>query len=435
MRRLALAILLLAAPAFAQEPTKFTLQIASSSGGAGNVLGPGAPCTDDTVPTFDGATATQLQCSTLLYSADGDLTATRGVQGKWGLFQPTTDTTSLIARRQAAGQTSYVFQIQTEANAHVLGIGPTGTVTGPAGGFGIIGGTGAGDALTLDATSNATGGPVQIPAGNTIRLYGFGSGTTDTEYLEISSTPGSGFTLTAVRNGTGAANLDIGLAPVGTGVAKASGGFTLTGGAGGFRLRHDGIAAGAAGLMIGSLGTATFYVCPTGSCTGDDAQVVSSGDVQILGASTGILFEGTADAYETKLTEADATADRTITLPDADGRVMLLSTEASTAGVGSPNVLTLGEVGKVVTNEGASAKAYNTLPTAVAGHRFVFVVQDADGLRIVANTADTVRIAAAVSSAAGYCESTTIGDAVTLIAMNDTEWMAVSVVGAGWTCA
>jgi len=106
--------------------------------------------------------------------------------------------------------------------------------------------------------------------------------------------------------------------------------------------------------------------------------------------------------------------------------------EANTAGVGSPNVLTAAETGKVLTNEGAGALNYHTLPTAVAGLTFTFVVDDANGIRITAASGDTIRIGATVSKAAGYIDSTTVGDTVVLIAVNATEWYAVPATGT-WT--
>lgn len=110
------------------------------------------------------------------------------------------------------------------------------------------------------------------------------------------------------------------------------------------------------------------------------------------------------------------------------------SVEVNTAGSGTPNALTEDETWRIFSNEGVTAKNYHALPTAAAGLTFTFVVQDADGIRVVANTADTVRVAASVSATAGYCESTTIGDSVTFAAINATEWVAVAVVGAGWAC-
>lgn len=116
-----------------------------------------------------------------------------------------------------------------------------------------------------------------------------------------------------------------------------------------------------------------------------------------------------------------------------DGALLsLVLVEANTAGVGSPNAITAAESNTVFTNEGASALNYHTLPTAVAGLVYTFYVQDTDGIRVVANTGDTIRINTSVSASAGYAESTTVGSSVTLTAINATEWVATSVIGT-WT--
>jgi hypothetical protein len=88
---------------------------------------------------------------------------------------------------------------------------------------------------------------------------------------------------------------------------------------------------------------------------------------------------------------------------------------------------------RIVTNEGATAKPIITLETAQAGLvRGPFIVQDSDGLRIKANTGDTIRNAGNVSASAGYIENTTVGSVVTLVAINATEWIVVSAIGT-WT--
>lgn len=109
-----------------------------------------------------------------------------------------------------------------------------------------------------------------------------------------------------------------------------------------------------------------------------------------------------------------------------------LAVEANTAGSGSPNLLTANESLAVMTNEGSTAKNYHTLVTAAGGITNTFCVQDADGVRIVANTSDTIRVLDKVTAAAGYIESTTIGSCVTLLAINAVEWFATSVHGV-WT--
>lgn len=86
----------------------------------------------------------------------------------------------------------------------------------------------------------------------------------------------------------------------------------------------------------------------------------------------------------------------------------------------------------VFTNEGTTAKRDFTLPTAVTGYSYTFVVQDSDGLRVVADTGNTIRIGSSVSASGGNIDSTTIGSTVTLVAINSTQWFAISTNGS-WT--
>lgn len=106
--------------------------------------------------------------------------------------------------------------------------------------------------------------------------------------------------------------------------------------------------------------------------------------------------------------------------------------EANTAGSGAPNIIAANESGTCYTNEAATAKNYESLPTAAAGYRFRFCCQDADGIRITAAGGDTIRVIDKVTAAAGYIESTTIGSVVLLEAINATEWFAMSIHGV-WT--
>lgn len=100
--------------------------------------------------------------------------------------------------------------------------------------------------------------------------------------------------------------------------------------------------------------------------------------------------------------------------------------EAHTEGVGAPKVLNATtDVGKVLTNEGAAAKTYITLPTAVAGLWYQFFIQNVNGMRVMASAGDTIRVGNTASIAAGYIESTAIGAALFLVAINATEWVAM----------
>lgn len=105
--------------------------------------------------------------------------------------------------------------------------------------------------------------------------------------------------------------------------------------------------------------------------------------------------------------------------------------EANTAVAASPNAIS-GEYGTVFTNEGATAENHHTLPTAVAGARYTFVVQDSDGIQVNAASGDTITIAGTTSAAGGFVSSTTVGDVLILVAINATEWVALTPV-MGWT--
>lgn len=106
--------------------------------------------------------------------------------------------------------------------------------------------------------------------------------------------------------------------------------------------------------------------------------------------------------------------------------------EASTAGVASPNLLQATESRKALTNEGAVLEAYNTLPSAAAGYEFVFICQAAAGIRVVANTGDTIRMGGSVSASGGFIRSVVVGSTITLTAINATEWIAIAVMPT-WT--
>jgi len=103
-----------------------------------------------------------------------------------------------------------------------------------------------------------------------------------------------------------------------------------------------------------------------------------------------------------------------------------------TGGVGSPYSVLGTDSNAVFTNEGATAEVYLNLPTAVANLTYTVMVQDADGVRVVASGGDTIRLGTGVSAAAGYVRSSEIGAALKLVAINATEWLVESIVGT-WT--
>lgn len=78
--------------------------------------------------------------------------------------------------------------------------------------------------------------------------------------------------------------------------------------------------------------------------------------------------------------------------------------------------------GRVFTNEGAGGLVTLTLPTAVAGYRVGFIVQNVNGIKVAPGASDTIRLGA--SSSATGIQSTTIGATVELECINATEWIA-----------
>jgi hypothetical protein len=88
------------------------------------------------------------------------------------------------------------------------------------------------------------------------------------------------------------------------------------------------------------------------------------------------------------------------------------------------------ESGKRFTNEGAGAGVTITLPASDRGLWYVFYVQAAQNLIVQAAGGNTIRVGAAVSAAAGTATSNVVGSCLILQAINATEWVALSAVGA-----
>lgn len=104
------------------------------------------------------------------------------------------------------------------------------------------------------------------------------------------------------------------------------------------------------------------------------------------------------------------------------------------AEITSPETIAVTDSRKVITNEGASGSVTYNLPTAAAGLEVIFIVHTAQNMVVTANTSDTIRIAAGVSSAAGTATNGTIGGVLHLVCLNATEWFAISSTGT-WTLA
>jgi hypothetical protein len=115
-----------------------------------------------------------------------------------------------------------------------------------------------------------------------------------------------------------------------------------------------------------------------------------------------------------------------------------LSFSGSTIVTGGGNAFYgFGRGGVAVTADGTESVALitRTLPTAAISATYRYIVQDADGLKIVAAAGDTIRIGPSyVTAAAGYIQSYTPGATVTLQGVNATEWHVTDITG-DWSSA
>ena len=105
--------------------------------------------------------------------------------------------------------------------------------------------------------------------------------------------------------------------------------------------------------------------------------------------SNNIIFEGsTADAHETTLTVVDPTADRTITFQNGSGTVAFLT---DVTGGSTPGNFTTITLDNNITFEGATADAHETTLTVEdpTADRTV-TIPDATGQIVLRDTTDTL---------------------------------------------
>ena len=142
----------------------------------------------------------------------------------------------------------------------------------------------------------------------------------------------------------------------------------------------------------------------------------------VSGASNALVFEGaTADAFETSVTPTDPTADRTVTLADASGTVML-----STLATNAPDAAnSVSGASNGLVFEGATANAHETTVTVTdpTADRTV-TIPDRTGQVQIASAASVLTPGAAVTLTVGL--SNVYTDLVT-----DNEDQTITFSGAG----
>jgi hypothetical protein len=147
-------------------------------------------------------------------------------------------------------------------------------------------------------------------------------------------------------------------------------------------------------------------------------------------------------------TSGDGTATKTLGIKrDADGVLLVTDggsgvgaclaarlVEASLAGSGTPNLLLVTESRKLITNTGATAECYNTLPaSAPLGTEIPFYCDDTDGIRITAQAGETIRIEANVSASGGFIRSVAVGSGILLTKVATDKWACLQKPSGTWT--
>jgi hypothetical protein len=149
-------------------------------------------------------------------------------------------------------------------------------------------------------------------------------------------------------------------------------------------------------------------------------QVTASGVISVLGSTT----------YEANVTNDDDIPNKKYVDDSVSSAIGDLTIEKVTT---DPNSVLASEGGTVFTNEGTTILANCRLPSgSTEGLLYRFVCQDTDGIRVTSQAGDTIRLGDTVSIDGGYAETTALGSSLELVAINDAEWIALSIVGT-WT--
>ena len=147
---------------------------------------------------------------------------------------------------------------------------------------------------------------------------------------------------------------------------------------------------------------------------------------------TALAGADAADEDVICIVDVDADSSHKMTLEELIIAIFLLKDAATTVPITIKTIdytILAGDSLDTFTSEGTTEEIEFTLPTAVAGYQYSFVVQDNDGIKVIASASDTIRIGNLVTVAAGYISSNVIGSVITLTAVNATEWYATSYLG------
>ncbi len=205
------------------------------------------------------------------------------------------------------------------------------------------------------------------------------------------------------------------------------------------------------GLFTGSLGAtisgAVINLNASSNFATNIGTGTSTGTVTIGGAAAQTIAIGNGAAAKTVTLGSTNTTSAT-TINAGSGKINLvgeLSTGDAITGDGTAALggflktvtddadgeATIGvaESGSVQTNAGAAGAAAWVLPDAAAGLNYTFVVMAAQELRVTPAAGDKICIAGVCGDAAEYWSADAVGESLTLVAVDGTNWVATSYTG------
>ena len=151
----------------------------------------------------------------------------------------------------------------------------------------------------------------------------------------------------------------------------------------------------------------------------------------VSGTNSGFIFEGsTADGYELTLSSADPAADVSVTIPAKTGTIALLTqTVTAKTQADTPVTVSAGDAGQIYDNTGAGGAVVFNLPEAstVIGKSFTFCVTAAQALDV--NPADGDQILGLTNAAGDAIRNATAGGSVTLTVLDATNIVATAYQG------
>ena len=336
----------------------------------------------------------------------------------------------------------------------------TGTVTvGGAGIQAIDIGNGAAAKTVALGSSNSTSTTTLLSGSGGILLNGSNNQPTTINGGTSTGTVTIGNTTPAIVNVLGTVSVNTNAAALATNIGTGTTTGTVTIGGAGIQAIDIGNGAAAKTVALGSSNsTSTTTILsgsggillnnnnnhPTSVGTG-----TSTGTVTIGGAGIQSIDIGNGAAAKTVALGSSNTTSTT-TISAGSGKINLVGTLATGDAVTGDGTAALGgflatvlddtdahtvlasESGTVLTNAGAGGPYAHTLPAAAVGLNYTFVVMAAQELRVTPGGGDVVNIAGIAGDAAEYWTANAVGEALTIVAVDATNWIATSFTGT-WT--